>query len=105
MECIIRKRTVGDPVVYDCKNSKSICKTVCCTKRFALVPEDLDNGFKVDLKRPFLNKMETDGYCHAFDRVKLQCSMWDVRPMSCKVHDCRKVTWDDFDKKILKIRR
>lgn len=102
IEFVVPVEYDNPPVHVDCEDRLSLCKTICCTKRFPLSPEDIENGFKFDVAKPFLN-LQVDGYCHALNRETMLCSKYEERPMSCRVHDCSQLpkVWKDFDKKIV----
>ncbi len=93
------KYTVGSPPI-DCENRLHLCQARCCTFRFALSTQDLDEGVvRWDYAHPYLNAVRTDNYCtHCHPETK-GCGVYHYRPAVCRQYDCRndKRIWQDFD--------
>lgn len=76
------------------------CKTACCTLQFELSPEDVADGFEWEPSMPYAIRHEADGYCYLLDRETFQCTVWEKRPKTCRIFDCRKKStfadlWED----------
>lgn len=83
-----------DPDVPDaavnCSERLTRCRSICCTFTFALTREEVREGLlPYEPSRPFFIKREADGYCPHLDRITLQCTVWDRRPLRCRRYDCR----------------
>jgi Fe-S-cluster containining protein len=87
----------------DCENRKHICRTVCCALAYALSPQDIREGIRWSLGKPFMNARGADGYCIHLDRDKLNCNIYEQRPAVCRQYSCRNDSriWLDFDKMII----
>lgn len=72
-----------------CGSLMERCKAKCCTFTFALTKYEVEAG-KIDhnQKRPFFIARDDDGYCPHLDRVSMECSVWDDRPLRCRRYDC-----------------
>jgi len=66
------------------------CQTACCKLYFELSEEDLADGFEYEPNMPYAIRHEADGYCYLLDRKTFQCSVWEKRPRTCRLFDCRK---------------
>lgn len=76
------------------------CQTACCTLQFELSPEDIAEGFEWEPNLPYMIRHEADGYCYLLDRKTHQCTVWEKRPKTCRIFDCRKKAnfrrlWED----------
>ena len=87
----------------DCETRIHLCQARCCTFRFALSAQDLDEGVvRWDYARPYLNAQRTDGYCTHCTPVTFGCNVYQHRPAVCRRYDCRndKRIWEDFEARI-----
>jgi Fe-S-cluster containining protein len=97
-----------DDVLIDCGARVSACKAICCRLPFALTRKEVETGIiRWNFRRPYLIAKGTDGYCAHFDRDKLTCTIYENRPVSCRLFDCRTdkrwPVWEDFEKKIANV--
>ncbi len=90
-------------VRVDCENRKHICKAACCTLAYPLSVQDISQGIRWSLARPFMNAREADGYCLHLQRDTLKCTIYEQRPIVCRQYSCRNDhrIWLDFDKMII----
>lgn len=76
--------------VVDCADRIDECRSICCTYRFSLTREEVEQGrIQYEPSRPYFIKRDPDGYCPHLDRKSLKCSIWNVRPLRCRQYDCR----------------
>jgi Fe-S-cluster containining protein len=97
------KYVEGDSVEIDCANRIPLCHARCCTFKFFLTKQDLDEGVaKWDYGNPYWIKQAADGYCAHSDPATRGCLIHLKRPHICRKYDCRndKRVWLDFDKRI-----
>ncbi len=88
----------------DCENRIPLCRAACCAMRFALSPQDLEEGvMRWDLSQPYVNRLGLDKRCVHQDRASLGCTIYEHRPGVCRVYDCRMDAriWVDFEKRII----
>jgi Fe-S-cluster containining protein len=91
-------------VTSDCENRFAVCKGVCCKLWFALTVADLNQRvIDWDYAQPFVISHGDDGYCVHHDRGCYKCTIYERRPLICRVYDCRddKRIWADYEKMIL----
>ena len=88
----------------DCASLIPLCHARCCSFRFELSEQDLEEGtVRWDLQQPYLIRQEKDHYCTHVDRAKGGgCTIYDRRPAPCRAYDCRqdRRVWLDFEKRI-----
>jgi len=87
----------------NCRERIHVCKGACCTLRFALSRQDVEEGVvRWDLGRPYMNRQSADGYCVHSDPSSRACGAYQQRPAPCRIYDCRNDSriWLDFDKMI-----
>ena len=92
-----------EPVMIDCDTRVHLCKAACCTFRFFLTTQDLDERIvKWDYGNPYWIRQSPDGYCVHNDAETLACKIHTNRPYTCRFYDCRndKRVWEDFEKRI-----
>jgi Fe-S-cluster containining protein len=97
------KYAEGESVEIDCENRIPLCQARCCTFRFFLTKQDLDEGVaKWDYGNPYWIKQAADGYCTHSDPTTRGCTIHAKRPHVCRKYDCRndKRVWIDFEKRI-----
>jgi Fe-S-cluster containining protein len=88
----------------DCSERVHLCKAACCTYRFPLARQDVEEGVvQWDLGRPYWNRHDATGYCVHNDPEGRGCRVYDQRPAPCRLFDCRrdKRIWADFDAKVI----
>jgi Fe-S-cluster containining protein len=86
----------------DCEQRIPLCRAACCSLRFALSAQDLEEGvMRWELGQPYMNRVGPDGRCAHQDRAGLGCSIYRHRPGVCRVYDCRndKRIWLDFERR------
>jgi Fe-S-cluster containining protein len=90
-------------VEIDCASRIHLCHARCCTFKFFLTKQDLDEGIaRWDYGNPYWIRQADDGYCMHSDPQTRACTVWAQRPHTCRKYDCRndKRVWLDFDKMI-----
>jgi|GEM_PF-1294721 len=98
------KYSYQSEVRIDCENRLHLCQAACCRLRFALSPQDIEEGtVKWELGRPYLIRRQADGYCHHLHRGALNCGIYAQRPLVCRAYDCRndKRIWADFENRVV----
>lgn len=86
----------------DCPSLIPLCKARCCSFRFALSRQDLDAGVvRWDYEEPYMIA-QRDGYCSHIERPGMGCTVYDHRPVPCRLFDCRedRRIWLDFERRI-----
>jgi Fe-S-cluster containining protein len=97
------KYAEGQAVEIDCFARLPLCHARCCTFKFFLTKQDLDEGVaRWDYGNPYWIKQATDGYCTHSDPQTRGCTIHSQRPHVCRQYDCRSDTriWIDFEKRI-----
>lgn len=97
------KYAEGQAVEIDCASLIHLCRGRCCTFKFFLTKQDLDEGAaRWDYGNPYWIKQARDGYCVHSDPQTRGCTIHAKRPHVCRQFDCRndKRIWLDFDKRI-----
>ena len=92
-----------EPVQINCQDRIHLCKAACCTLSVPLSIQDLDERIaKWDYGLPYTLAINQEGYCIHFDNPKKRCSIYENRPATCRIYDCRNDPriWKDFDAKI-----
>jgi Fe-S-cluster containining protein len=88
----------------DCLALMHLCKARCCSLRFALSRQDIEEGkIKFDVDDPYMIRHDADGLCTHFDRAAGGgCGAYEHRPAPCRIYDCRQDQriWKDWDAKI-----
>lgn len=88
-----------------CRELLPICHGRCCTFRFALSTQDLDEGvIRWDYGRPYLiRQRSSDGRCVHNHPDQHVCTVYHHRPAICRSYHCRddKRIWKDYDRRIL----
>ncbi|HEX8652915.1 MAG TPA: YkgJ family cysteine cluster protein [Pyrinomonadaceae bacterium] len=103
-ESAIDKYEFQEGPQIDCENRVHLCKAACCRLRFPLSEQDLEEGIvKWDLPHPYLIARRKDGYCSHLAEGSCHCTVYENRPLPCRVYDCRKDEriWADFEKRIV----
>ncbi len=97
------KYAAGQAVAIDCRSRISLCGARCCTFRFYLTRQDLDEGvIRWDYGNPYWIKQGDDGYCVHCHPVSRACTVHAQRPHTCRQYDCRhdKRVWTDYEARI-----
>ncbi|MGD0003980.1 MAG: YkgJ family cysteine cluster protein [Anaerolineaceae bacterium] len=97
------KYAEGQAVEIDCFALLPLCHARCCTFKFFLTKQDLDEGVaRWDYGNPYWIKQAADGYCIHSDPQTRACTIHGKRPHVCRQYDCRrdKRIWIDFEKRI-----
>jgi Fe-S-cluster containining protein len=87
----------------DCAARLHLCQARCCTLRFALSAQDLDEGLvRWEYARPYLIAQRADGYCTHCHPETRDCGVYVNRPAPCRTYDCRQDEriWTDFDRRV-----
>ena len=73
-----------------CQQVIKQCKAKCCTLIFALTKDEVELGLvKTNPDKPYFIARSDDSYCPHLDRDKLECEVWENRPLRCRRYDCR----------------
>jgi Fe-S-cluster containining protein len=97
------KYTDSLSVLIDCPALIPLCHARCCTFKFFLTKQDLDEGIaRWDYGNPYWIKQTEGGYCTHCDPETLGCTIHAKRPHICRQYDCRedKRVWVDFNNRI-----
>lgn len=99
----IDKYSLKDEAKIDCEKRLPICRAACCALTYALSVQDINEGIRWSLGKPFMNARNSDGYCVHLQRDTLKCSLYEHRPSVCRQYSCRddRRIWLDFDKMII----
>ncbi|MCC6627210.1 MAG: YkgJ family cysteine cluster protein [Chloroflexi bacterium] len=96
------KYTVASPDI-DCAARFHLCRARCCTLRFALSAQDLDEGgVRWEYARPYLIAQRSDGFCTHCHPATGACGVYQHRPAPCRSYDCRTDDriWLNFEARI-----
>jgi Fe-S-cluster containining protein len=97
------KYAAGEAVEVDCAARIPLCQGRCCTFRFFLTKQDLEEGAaEWDYGNPYWIKQREDGFCVHSDPTTHLCTIHDKRPHVCRKYSCRddKRIWKDFEARI-----
>lgn len=73
-----------------CNKVISQCSARCCSFIFALTKEEAELGIvKTNPNKPYFIARDEDSYCPHLNREKLECEVWENRPLRCRRYDCR----------------
>lgn len=76
-------------VLVDCEAGRRLgCGNLCCRLMVALSLDDIINGLEPQSSISGLLKQDRDGYCHYLDRDTMRCTVWDIRPLACRLYNC-----------------
>lgn len=97
------KYELTSEVEIDCASRIHICKGACCRFIYCLSLQDIHEGIRWNLGEPFKSLRGDNGYCMYIKENNLRCSIYEKRPLGCRLYDCRndRRVWLDFDKKII----
>jgi Fe-S-cluster containining protein len=94
------KYEIRDHPPINCAERVHLCKAACCTLRFPLSRQDVEEGVvRWDFGRPYWNLVSKSGYCVHCSPEKRSCEVYENRPGPCRSFDCRedKRIWLDFE--------
>jgi Fe-S-cluster containining protein len=94
------KYVLEDLPEIDCAARLHLCRAACCTLRFPLSRQDVEEGVvRWDYGRPYWNLRVASGYCVHCGPDELRCQVYEKRPGPCRTYDCRQDEriWADFD--------
>lgn len=99
----VDKYAISCQVKLECENRIHLCQAACCRLAYPLTMQDIREGVRWSLGRPFLNARGQDGYCVHWDHSDCRCSIYENRPAVCREYDCRqdKRIWLDFDEMVI----
>ncbi|MBL9017281.1 MAG: YkgJ family cysteine cluster protein [Myxococcales bacterium] len=86
----------------DCGSRLHLCEARCCRFEVALSAQDIADRIPFDLHRPYmLPRDPVTKRCSCMDAAGA-CTIYDKRPASCRVYDCRTDprVWIDFEARI-----
>ena len=91
MELVYGKACKYDvpPEDVDCaKGIQKGCMVFCCRKLFVrMTAEDLAEGLEMHPGMPWFLRL-TAGGCYALDPKTGRCTIWDKRPIACRLFNC-----------------
>jgi len=97
------KYAEGQAVEIDCAARMPLCQGRCCTFRFFLTKQDLEEGgIAWDYGNPYWIKQGDDGFCVHSDPATRFCTIHTRRPHICRKYSCHddKRIWIDFEARI-----
>ena len=97
------KYAITDVPDIDCAARVELCHGACCTMRFPLSRQDVEEGVvRFDVAHPYLNMLAPSGYCVHCDPDAHSCSVYEARPSPCRRYDCRQDDriWLDFEGRV-----
>jgi Fe-S-cluster containining protein len=92
-----------EQVIIDCASRVPLCRAACCSFRFFLAPQDLDESIvRWDYGNPYWVRQQENGYCYHWNPDGMTCRIHANRPYPCRVYDCRqdKRIWVDFEGRV-----
>src|SRR5829696_5978976 len=98
------KYQLTDLPEINCAERVHLCKAACCTLRFPLSRQDVEEGLaRWDFGRPYWNLTDGTGYCVHCAPGKRHCKIYENRPAPCRLYDCRedKRIWADFENMVV----
>jgi Fe-S-cluster containining protein len=100
----VDKYALEDEPDVPCEELLPLCKGRCCQLRFPLSFQDLDEGVvKWSYSAPYqIRQRETDATCVHSDPNSRRCTVYQHRPATCRLYDCREDEriWKDFEARI-----
>ena len=99
----VDKYSLPEEVKIDCEKRLHLCRAACCMLAYPLSTQDIKEGIRWSLGKPFLNARGADGYCVHWERQTSKCNIYEHRPAVCRQYDCRndRRIWLDFEKMII----
>ncbi len=66
------------------------CEIFCCSTLFVrITPEDVSEGIEMHPGLPWFIRMKPSGGCYALDTKSKRCTIWEQRPIACRVFNCK----------------
>jgi Fe-S-cluster containining protein len=100
---VYRDKYTAENSEVDCQALFPLCHARCCAFEIELSQQDVDEGIvRWEVEDPYVIYHDSDGYCSHHDRATGGCTIYEHRPWTCRVYDCRfdARIWIDFEKKI-----
>lgn len=99
----IDKYALAEEPKVNCSERYHACKSVCCKLVFSLAWQDIQEGIRWNVGRPFICAKGADGYCVYLNRDNHRCRIYDIRPAACRAFDCSGDgrIWLDFEKMVI----
>ena len=97
------KYALTDLPEIDCSSLVPLCKASCCMFTYVLSRQDVLEGVvDWELAAPYETRRREDGYCTHNCSEAHVCQVYEKRPATCRVYDCRADAriWVDFDRRI-----
>jgi Fe-S-cluster containining protein len=97
------KYALTDLPEIDCESRYPICQAACCTLRFPLSRQDIDEAvIRWDPVLRYWLAQGEHGYCTHIDIATCRCTVYSQRPGPCRTYDCRddERIWEDFEARI-----
>ncbi|MCG8422415.1 MAG: YkgJ family cysteine cluster protein [Proteobacteria bacterium] len=88
-----------EAATVDCDNRLHLCRAVCCSLDVPLSRQDIEEGIlRWDAGRPYYLLRQGDSYCCHLNRHNRSCSVYGVRPLTCRGYSCAEDSriWKDF---------
>jgi Fe-S-cluster containining protein len=99
---LVTDKYTKDIPEIDCASRLHLCKARCCRFEVALSEQDIKDGIPFEIERPYmLPRDPSTKKCVCMDAGGA-CTIYDKRPASCRVYDCRGDVrvWIDFEARI-----
>lgn len=96
---VVTDKYQKDVPQIDCASRIHLCEARCCRFEVTLSAQDIADGIPYRLDQPYaLPRHPYTKRCVCMDEAGA-CTIYDKRPASCRVYDCRKDdrVWLDFD--------
>jgi Fe-S-cluster containining protein len=86
----------------DCASRIHLCQARCCRFEVALSEQDIKDGIPFDIAQPYMLPRDPSTKKCVCMNAEGACTIYDKRPASCRVYDCRgdKRVWIDFEARI-----
>lgn len=99
----IDKYNLTNQLEIDCASRMHICKGACCKFIYCLSIQDISEGIRWNLSQPFKSIRGDNGYCTYIKENDMRCSIYEKRPLGCRLYNCLndQRIWLDFDNKII----
>lgn len=76
-------------VLLDCDRGRTMsCGNLCCRLMVMLTGEEMARGLLTQSPMSGLLKQGLDGFCHYLDRETQRCSIFEQRPLICRLYNC-----------------
>lgn len=91
MELFFQKISKYDapPIEVNCTNGILCgCQAFCCKFFVRITDEDLADGVQSHPGLPYMIRITPDG-CYALDTKTGRCTIWEKRPLNCRLYSCK----------------